>query len=69
MADETKPRRGRPPIPPEQRKRLVILATVVLEDFGVKVRAEADKRGLTYSNFLRPFIEAGMAALSEQEAA
>jgi hypothetical protein len=69
MADEQKTRRGRKPIPIEQHKRSVILSVVFSEDFGLKVKAEADKAGRTYSTFLRPFIEAGMDALAKQEVA
>jgi hypothetical protein len=70
MTDEPPKRgRGRPRLPEGQHKRLLQLSTTVSEDYGLKVRIEANRRGLTYSQLVRAFVEAGMVVLSEQRAA
>lgn len=69
MTDETKPRRGRPPLPPHERARFAPLATYVTEELVAAVKAEADRRGVPYSRLIKSFIVSGMAALGEQRAA
>jgi hypothetical protein len=70
MSDET-PKRGpgRPRLPEDQRARVMVLSASVREDYGLVVRAEAARRGLTYSQLIRSFIDSGMATLAEQKAA
>jgi hypothetical protein len=69
VTDENIPKRGRPALPPHLRKRNVSLLAVVPEEVALKVRAEADRRGCSYSHLVKSFIDSGMAALAEQQAA
>jgi hypothetical protein len=72
MSDGNKPKlskRGRPTLPPHQRKQHDTLFAVVSPEVGSRVRAEADRRGLSYSQLVGAFIDSGMAELAEQQAA
>jgi hypothetical protein len=69
MSDENKPKRGRPPLPPHLHKQHAKILAVVSPEFSAKIRAEADRRGCSYSQLIVPFIERGMAELSETQAA
>jgi hypothetical protein len=70
MSDEP-PKRGpgRPRLPEDQRARVTTLSASVREDYGQAIRAEAARRGVSNSQLVRSFIDAGMGALSEEQAA
>jgi ribosome-binding protein aMBF1 (putative translation factor) len=70
MSNETPKRRpGRPRLSGDQRARVMTVSAVVREDYGLAIYAEAERRGWTYSQLVRSFIDSGMAALSEQQKA
>jgi hypothetical protein len=69
MSDESKPKRGRPALPSHMRKQHDKVVAVVSREVASKVRAEADRRGCSYSELVRSFVDNGLAALAEQQAA
>jgi hypothetical protein len=60
---------GRPPLPVELRKRHIVLSINIREEEGLRLRAEAESRGKTYSGFLKTLVDIGLASLAAQEAA
>jgi hypothetical protein len=65
--DVPKRRAGRPQKPADQLARCMILSVNVREDLGLAIRADAERRGVSYSQLIRTYVVNGMAAQVEQE--
>ena len=60
---------GRPPMPEHLKKRHMILAVCVSEDLGLRIKAEADRRDVSFGSLLKPLFVEFASSIDSQQAA
>jgi hypothetical protein len=62
-------RTGRPRLPEHLKKRHMVLAICVSENIGLRIKAEAERRAVSYGSLLKPLFEELVSGLDSQQAA
>jgi hypothetical protein len=62
-------KRSKARLPEHLKKRHMVLAICVSENIGLRIKAEAERRAVSYGSLLKPLFEELVSGLDSQQAA